>query len=106
MGLKGKWTKISVPCLSLEENWRRRFGDTRCHVLKIDIEGSELNFLNAEEAFLGQVDVILIEWHKWRVSLDDVKDFLSTHGFGFVKSIEENEQMGTAVFARSQALNR
>jgi len=52
MGLKGKWTKIAVPCVSLHEQWRRNFGDTRCHLLKIDIEGSELNFLKAEQAFL------------------------------------------------------
>src|SRR5260221_5183316 len=98
MGLKGKWSKISLPCLSLEENLRQRFGDTRCHLLKVDIEGSELNFLKAEQAFLKQVDAILIEWHKWRVSLEDLKAYLSTHGFSFVKTIEENEQMGTAVF--------
>ena len=100
MGLKGKWTKISVPCLSLEQNWRQRFGDTRCHLLKIDIEGSEMNFLKAEQSFLKQVDCVLIEWHKWRVSIEEVKSFLSNHDFAFVKTIEENDQMGTTFFAR------
>src|ERR1043166_5179114 len=52
MALKGKWEKIHVPCLSLEEQWRKRFGETRCHLLKIDIEGSELNFLKSEPPFL------------------------------------------------------
>ncbi|MGD0743827.1 MAG: FkbM family methyltransferase, partial [Verrucomicrobiota bacterium] len=54
--LKGKWTKISVPCVSLEASWRQRFGDTRCHLLKIDIEGSEMKFLHAEQSFLTLVD--------------------------------------------------
>src|ERR1041385_6084152 len=51
MGLKGKWKKIRVPCVSLAENWRQHFNDTRCNVLKVDIEGSEMNFLQNEESF-------------------------------------------------------
>jgi FkbM family methyltransferase len=101
LGLLGKWTKISVPCLSLDRSWRERFGETRCHLLKIDIEGSELNFLKAEQSFLKQVDSILIEWHKWRVSLGEVKAFLSANGFAFVKTVDENDQMGTAFFSAS-----
>jgi len=100
MGLKGKWTRISVPCVRLEAEWRKRFGDTRCHLLKIDIEGSEMNFLAAEQSFLALTDAVLIEWHKWRVSLDQVRSFLQARGFAFVKTIEENENMGTACFRR------
>lgn len=100
MGLRGKWEKISVPHVSVTEHWRRHFNDTRCHVLKIDVEGSEMNFLRAEESFLPLVDSIIIEWHKWRVSLEDVRAFLEPRGFRYLKTVEENEQMGTAVFAR------
>ena len=101
MSLKGKWEKIRVPCVSVEEHWRRHFGDTRCHVLKIDIEGSELNFLRAEESFLKLCDSLLVEWHRWKVSLDDLKSFLAAHSFAYVKTIEENDQMGTAFFQRT-----
>jgi FkbM family methyltransferase len=100
MGLKGSWEKISVPHVKVEEQWRRRFGDTRCHVLKIDVEGSELNFLRAEESFLQLVDSIIIEWHNWRVTLADVRGYLEPRGFRYLKTVEENEQMGTAVFSR------
>jgi FkbM family methyltransferase len=100
MGLKGKWEKISVPHVVVEEEWRRRFNGTRCHVLKIDVEGSEMNFLRAEETFLTIVDCIVVEWHKWRVSLEDLRAFLEPRGFRYVKTVEENDQMGTAVFAR------
>ena len=100
MGLKGKWEKISVPHVSVEEHWKKHFPGTRCHVLKIDVEGSEMNFLRAEESFLPLVDSIIIEWHKWRVSLADVRSFLEPLGFRYLKTIEENDQMGTAVFAR------
>ena len=72
-------------------------------MLKIDIEGSELNFLKAEESFLTLCDSILVEWHRWRVSLDDLKAFLAAHSFAYVKTLEENDQMGTAFFRRSSA---
>jgi FkbM family methyltransferase len=101
MALKGTWEKIRVPCVSVEDHWRKHFGETRCHVLKIDIEGSELNFLRAEASFLRLCDSILVEWHKWRVNLDELKEFLARHQFVFVKTIEENEQMGTASFRRA-----
>lgn len=99
-GLKGEWEKISVPHVTIEDEWRKRFGDTRCHVLKVDVEGAEMNFLRAEELFLVRVDSVIIEWHKWRVGLDEIRQFLEAHGLRYVKTIEENEQMGTAVFAR------
>jgi FkbM family methyltransferase len=100
MGLTGKWEKISVPHVSVEASWKKHFGDQRCHVLKIDVEGSEMNFLRAEESFLPLVDSIIIEWHKWRVTLADVRAFLEPRGFRYVKTVEENDQMGTAVFGR------
>lgn len=100
MGLQGKWTKISVPCVSLGTEWRTRFGDARCNLLKVDIEGSEMNFLVAEAEFLTRVDAVLIEWHKWRVTLDEVRAFLEPRGFTFVRTVEENEQMGTSYFER------
>ncbi len=100
MDLKGKWETIRVPCVSIEEHWRQHFGDTRCHVLKIDIEGSELSFLKAEPGFLKLCDSVLVEWHKWQVNLGELKEFLAHHGFAYVKTVEENDQMGTAYFRR------
>lgn len=100
MGLQGKWTKIAVPCVRLETEWAARHGTARCHVLKVDIEGSELNFLKAETTFLQRVDSILLEWHKWRVSLDELKEFLGTQGFTLGKILEESPDMGTAFFVR------
>ena len=100
MNLKGHWDKIRVPCLSVEEHWRKHFGDTRCHILKVDIEGSELDFFRTEQTFLPLVDSILVEWHAWRVTLDDLRKFLEPLGFSYVKTVEESEQMGTAFFQR------
>jgi hypothetical protein len=46
------------------------------------------------------VDAVLIEWHKWRVTLDDVRALLEPRGFAFIKTVEENEEMGTSYFER------
>jgi len=100
MNLKGRWEKIRVPCVNIEEHWRRHFGEARCHVLKVDIEGSELNFLKAEQDFLKRCDAIIVEWHKWRVNLPELLDYLKLQGFDYVKTIEENDQMGTAYFRK------
>jgi FkbM family methyltransferase len=99
-GLSGKWEKISVPHVSVEEQWKKHFGAERCHVLKVDVEGSEMSFLRAEESFLPLVDSIIIEWHNWRTSLVEVRAFLEPRGFHYLKTVEENDQMGTAVFSR------
>jgi FkbM family methyltransferase len=98
--LKGEWTKISVPCVNIEAIWRQHFAGTRCHVLKIDIEGSEMNFLRTEQSFLQLVDSVLIEWHKWSVAFQEIEEFLAEHGFYHAKTIDESEAMGTAFFLR------
>jgi FkbM family methyltransferase len=101
LGLKGEWTKIQVPCLTLAGEWKKRFAAERCHLLKIDIEGSELNFLRDESAFLEQVDSVLIEWHAWRVTLKEILVLLQSRGFKLVKILDESRDMGTAFFTRS-----
>ena len=99
-GLNGKWEKISVPCLSIESQWRKHFGDLRCNVLKIDIEGSELRFLKAERTFLALCDSVIVEWHKWEVGLPELEAVLTEVGFRHLKTIDENDSMGTAVYRR------
>jgi FkbM family methyltransferase len=99
-GLPGKWEEIRVPCVCIEEQWEKNFPGQRCHLLKIDVEGSEMNFLKAEKSFLASVDAILLEWHKWGTSLDALNDFLKVEGFKLVKVLEETETMGTAYFRK------
>lgn len=100
MKLPGRWKKIRVPCVGIEDDWRRRFGDARCHLLKVDVEGAEMNFLKAEQSFLRLVDSLVIEWHKWGATLEEIKSFLAERDFVYVKTIEEGEDMGTAFFRR------
>ena len=101
LGLQGEWKKIKVPCLSLATEWRKRFPSERCHLLKVDIEGSEMSFLQSESDFLAQVDALLVEWHNWRVNFKDILSILQPRGFALSKILDEGPDMGTAIFARS-----
>lgn len=98
--LHGPWKRTTVPCVDVGQLWRQKFGAARCQLLKVDIEGSEMDFFRAEQQFLGLVDAILLEWHKWRVKLSDVELVLSKGGFKLDEIFEENELSGTGLFRR------
>ena len=98
--LHGPWKRTVVPCLDVGELWRQKFGSARCQLLKVDIEGSEMDFFRVEQPFLEQVDTILMEWHKWRVQLPEVERLLATSGFKLAELLEEQELVGTGLFRR------
>jgi FkbM family methyltransferase len=98
--LHGSWKRIRVPCIDVGALWHKKFGTARCDLLKVDIEGSEMDFFRNEQAFLRQVEVILLEWHKWRVKLSEVEAQLLTSGFKLSEILEEGELDGTCLFRR------
>ena len=81
--------------------WLKNFGDVRCDILKIDIEGSEKTFLQTDKKFLQRVDSIILEWHKWIVSRAEVERMLSEQGFKLAQVLEELGQTGIAWYQRS-----
>ena len=95
------WKRVQVPCVNLEENWQSSFGEMLCDLLKVDIEGSEMDFFHNEPRFLKRTRAILIEWHKWRVNLPEVEVSLSERGFTLKKILHENDGVGTALFVRA-----
>lgn len=99
--LPGNWKHTKVPCVNVGELWRQRFGDTRCQLLKVDIEGSEKDFFAVDQPFLQLVDVILLEWHKWRVQLPEIEGSLRPRGFGPAEILDENDSAGTCLFRRA-----
>jgi FkbM family methyltransferase len=96
----GSWTRVQVPCLDIEDNWSKRFGDTPCDLLKMDIEGSEREFFQNETLFMRRVKTVLIEWHKCKVSLDEIVGLLSVQGFALKKILYQHEVAGTAIFIK------
>jgi len=102
--IKG-FKKITVPVLSFGREWTQKMGDQRCHVLKMDIEGNELKFLQLEAEFLKLVDTIFVEWHADKVSLKELDSFLNSEGFGLVKIIEDLGTLGTAFYRRKSVVS-
>ena len=95
------WTRIQAPCINVEENWVRLLGpDEPCDLLKIDVEGAELDFFRRETIFLKRVSTILVEWHKYRVSRAELEACLTGQGFTLKSVLHEHEGLGTAVFQR------
>jgi len=97
---KGKWTKVSVPCIDLEATWKKHFGDARCQVVKVDIEGSEKTLFHTDCEFFKRVDNIILEWHKWIVKREDIDATLQEQGFRLVEILEDIETSGIAWYAR------
>jgi FkbM family methyltransferase len=98
---KGAWKKVTVPCVDVETLWLKNFGDVRCDILKIDIEGSEKTFLQTDKKFLQRVDSIILEWHKWIVNREEVERMLTEQGFKLAQVLEELGQTGIAWYRRS-----
>ena len=98
---KGAWRKTSAPRLDLEAVWKKHFGDARCHVIKIDIEGSEKALFHTDREFFRRVDTIILEWHKWIVRREDLDATLREQSFRLVEIIEDLETSGIAWYARN-----
>lgn len=102
--LKRFYQEITVPGIRfMGGRWKRLFGDVPCDVLKLDIEGSELDFLRVERAFLKGVRVIFCEYHKDRVTFAELERFLAREGFVCVQHVTSPAQGdGMTVWRRGQ----
>jgi hypothetical protein len=87
--------------LSFEQEWFDKMGTReRCDVLKVDIEGCELEFLKANKLFLAKVDNAFIECHDYRVTLEEMNAFMTSQGFGFVQICTASGHDTTAFYKR------
>jgi hypothetical protein len=74
--------------------------DARVDLLKIDIEGSEIEFLRAHGVFLERVDAVLIEWHLWGTMLPEATGILNASHFSLETVCPAEQHAGTAFFRR------
>ena len=95
---KNPWREIAAPALSLADEWKRRFGDAPCDVLKVDIEGSEEMFLRKESAFLQRVGILVIEIHKWLVDAATIDAFLAERGFESRETMRSNADVHVVLY--------
>ncbi len=96
----GRVRTIKVPVVDLAGEWRQRFGDDSVDLLKVDIEGGEIQFLESHSAFLERVHAILIEWHSWVTTLEEVSNILRRSGFELDSVCHTDQHAGTAFFRK------
>lgn len=98
--LAGRTIKVRVPCINVEAAWENRYGAARIDILKVDIEGMELELFRNSPALLARTDRILYEWHKWQVSAEDCEAVLMAAGFEKPETVWEDAQHGLAYCRR------
>jgi FkbM family methyltransferase len=101
--IKGVAREVRVPSINVSQEWKRRHGSRVVDLLKVDIEGAELDFLKLEKDFImSHVRRIVCEWHEWHVIFSEVHDFLSLANFNLTVVLEKDEKGGVAVFDNAQ----
>jgi FkbM family methyltransferase len=101
--VKGVITDVTVPAVSIAKAWQTQFGDTAVDLLKLDIEGMELDFITHEREFLQQrVRTIIVEWHKWCVSLPQLDAEFTSISFKCDGIHNEGTLTGVAVYTNTR----
>ncbi len=99
----GRSVVVTVPCIDVEREWTRRFGDVPIDLLKVDIEGMELELFRNTPGLLARSTRLLFEWHNWQVSIEDCRAVLVAAGFDEPVLQWEDAQHGLAYCSRRAA---
>jgi len=99
----GRTVKVTIPCINVEQAWTQRFGDAPIDLLKVDIEGMELELFRNAPGLLARARRLIFEWHKWQVSLADCRAVLNAAGFDDPVTVWEDAQHGLASTCRRAA---
>ncbi len=97
---KGKTVKVVVPTLDLLAAWKEHAGDRRIDLLKVDVEGFEAQVLETIGEVLDLTDSVVIEWHRWVATREEVASILEARGFAMSQLIGEDIHAGIGVFRR------
>jgi FkbM family methyltransferase len=102
--VKGRVEDLVVPSIFVQQEWNRLFGSADVDLMKIDIEGTELDFVRHEGQFLwDRVRRLIVEWHKSAVSLHQLDDQLASVGFERRGVYEEDKLTGIALYQTRKA---
>ncbi len=88
-------------------NWFvKKFSLPDPDILKIDVEGSELDVLKGSTDFLNEISILLIEVHPPICTADQIEDFLHSFGFERSKRLERPQNKDQdLVFVNREFLN-
>jgi len=94
------WTRTTVATVDVEALWLKHVGQERCHLLKVDIEGSEADFISSGNPFLDRVDDIVLEWHTWAASEATMRGRLESLGFSLCGELRLTPNTGLLYYRR------
>ena len=98
---KGAQEEIKVPTIDLERAWREHAGDLPIDVMKVDVEGFELEVLRTIPRLLERTNSVVLEWHKWITPREPVDELLARAGLTFVHVVNEDPHCGVAFYQRA-----
>ena len=90
--------KIKVDCITLSELFEN-YKIEKVDILKIDVEGMELEILKSGKNLLNKICKIVVEWHSKEIKAR-IKKFLKEKGFKLV--FEEEKECGDLYFVNSR----
>ncbi len=97
--IKGRAKVVAVPVVTVEKEWLRLGLPLPIDLMKIDVEGAEMDFLNSEQEFVcNVVRRVLIEWHGWRVPFAQLTEWFLRRGWKMESEWERSENMGVVSF--------
>jgi FkbM family methyltransferase len=98
---RNQWRRIEAPVLSLASEWRSRFGEKRCDLLKVDIEGSEESLLDVDANFISAVHYLILEVHSWLVNQAALEEALRKLSFRFVKTLSRRKDTEVRFYVKA-----
>lgn len=97
---KGKTVATVVPTIDLLAAWKEHAGDKRIDLLKVDVEGFEAQVLRTIGDVLQLTENVVIEWHRWVATREEITSILRANGFALTALIGEDIHAGVGVFRR------
>jgi len=86
--------KVKVGCITLTKLFKE-YNIEKANILKIDVEGMELEILKSSKNLLDKIHKIVVEWHSKKIR-DGLKRFLKRNGFKLI--FEEKREYGDLYF--------
>jgi len=95
---RGRLKKITVNSITLEKLCKKYKID-KIDILKIDVEGSEVDILKSSKSILSKVDKAIIEYHNAQKTKEKVIKLMNNNNFKLVK-IDDQKFYGDLYFIR------
>lgn len=90
--------KIKVDCITLSKLLQEYKVD-KVDILKLDVEGMELEILKSSKNLLNRIHKIVVEWHSKKIR-NELKRFLKENGFKLL--YEEKRECGDLYFVNKE----